>query len=211
MEPEFWHERWQHNQIGFHESSVHALLTRHWPRVAGASTGEVLVPLCGKSVDLHWLAERGHTVIGSELSELAVGDFLAQKDVEVTTHGALKRHLAGPYRLWCGDFFALGDGHEPPLGLAYDRAALVALPDAMRRRYATHLMSRLAPGGNLLLITLHYSESELTGPPFSVSHAEIERLFGASCQIEQLEQSPARVKGRFEVTETASWLKKRED
>lgn len=209
MEPAFWQERWQLNQIGFHEPSVHPLLERHWRAVAGTASGAVLVPLCGKSVDMQWLAQRGHSVVGSELSEIAVRDFLAGRTASITSQGSLKCFADGAFRLWCGDFFALSDQHEPPLPLAYDRAALIALPEPMRMRYAAHLLSRLAPGARLLLITLQHSAADLKGPPFCVTHRELERLFGKTCEIEHLEQAPTRVKGRFDAIETASCLEKR--
>ncbi|MFK8016721.1 MAG: thiopurine S-methyltransferase [Gammaproteobacteria bacterium] len=209
MEHEFWHERWRLNQIGFHEPEAHPMLARHWSRLSASGEGDVLVPLCGKSVDMHWLARQGHSVVGSELSEVAVRDFFAELEIAPSRHGILQRFQHGRYRLWCGDFFELTAQHEPPLSLAYDRAALIALPATLRQRYAAHLLSLLAPGASVLLITLQHDHPDLNGPPFCVTHDEIDRLFSDACRIEHLEQSAATVKGRFDVQETASWLRKR--
>ena len=30
MEADFWHQRWQQQQIGFHQQQVNPLLSRHW-------------------------------------------------------------------------------------------------------------------------------------------------------------------------------------
>lgn len=65
MEQEFWHERWQNNRIGFHEAEHHPPLAAHWPVVAADSHDDVFVPLCGKLLDMFWLANHGHGVIGS--------------------------------------------------------------------------------------------------------------------------------------------------
>ena len=78
MEPTFWQQRWQTNQIGFHEATPHPLLLRHWPRLTLAPGSRVFVPLCGKSLDLLWLRTQGHEVIGVELSAIGVDAFFAE-------------------------------------------------------------------------------------------------------------------------------------
>ena len=55
-----WIERWQNGRIGWHETDGNAGLRAHWRFDAQ----QVLVPLCGKSPDLRWLAEQGHRVSG---------------------------------------------------------------------------------------------------------------------------------------------------
>lgn len=208
MEHQFWHARWERDEIGFHERQVHAMLDRHWPIVAGTDSGAVLVPLCGKSLDMVWLAQQGHGVVGAELSEIAVRDFFAGEALTptVSESGALRLFTAGDYRLWCGDFLALTAQHTGRLTLAYDRAALIALPPAMRRDYARSLLDLLAPGARILLITLQYDDAQMKGPPFNVPLDEVASLFASACELEQLEQGPSLVKGRFEVQQTATLL-----
>ncbi len=89
MEPAFWHERWKLGQIGFHQQRVHPGLQDHAEAFLGSASQRVLVPLCGKSLDLDWLARQGHDVVGVELSEVAVQQFHEEHDrtPEVETHG----------------------------------------------------------------------------------------------------------------------------
>lgn len=75
MHEDFWQERWARNEIGFHLDDVHPGLRRHWPRLAVPAGAAVLVPLCGKSLDLAWLAGQGYRVLGVELSQKAVEAF----------------------------------------------------------------------------------------------------------------------------------------
>ena len=82
MQPEFWHKKWASNQIGFHLPEVNPYLQRHWPELRSRQTARVLVPLCGKSLDLAWLAGRGHQVLGVELSEKAIEDFFSEHQIE---------------------------------------------------------------------------------------------------------------------------------
>ncbi|MHC8306707.1 thiopurine S-methyltransferase [Pseudomonas sp. PB3P13] len=189
MQPEFWHKRWQSNQIGFHLPQVNPCLQRFWPPLALEEGARVLVPLCGKSLDLLWLAHQGHEVLGIELSEKAVEDFFSEHhfDPNVSEQGPFKVYRAGSIELWCGDFFELTAGDVADCAALYDRAALVALPPAMRQRYAAHL-NRIMPRESLgLLITLDYDQSQMDGPPFAVLDDEVQRLFAGFWSLKILE------------------------
>lgn len=190
MHRDFWHERWQTSQIGFHQSTVHPMLARWWPALGVPAQARVYVPLCGKSLDMVWLAERGHTVVGSELSAIAIGDFFAERGLtpSVREAGAFTTHAAGAYEILQGDALALTGGLLGSPGAVYDRAALVALPADMRPRYAD-TMARLVPAGApMLLIAFEYPQELRGGPPFSVEAGEIRDLFGPAFVIEELER-----------------------
>ncbi|WP_166224385.1 thiopurine S-methyltransferase [Pseudomonas atagonensis] len=190
MQPEFWHKKWESNQIGFHQPEVNVYLQRHWPALAIPAQARVLVPLCGKSLDLAWLAGRGHQVLGVELSEKAVEDFFSEHQIQpqVSENGAFKVYHSDAVELWCGDFFALTASDVVDCPALYDRAALIALPAPMRERYAAHLQQILPQGVQGLLITLDYDQAQMPGPPFAVPDAEVQRLLGGGWQVERLEE-----------------------
>lgn len=173
MEHHFWHERWQRDEIGFHRSEIHWALKAHWDAIADGSKADVLVPLCGKSLDMRWLRQRGHRVIGNELSGKAVSEFYSEWGREPlrTAQGRLNHWQADNIEIYEGDFFA----YEPavPFDLFYDRAALVALPQNTRQGYLHHLADCLSGQGRGLLITLEYSQNQMDGPPFSVTFEEL--------------------------------------
>ncbi len=187
MEPEFWLARWEAGQTGFHREEVNPLLLAHWDALGVPEGGAVFVPLCGKSRDMAWLAGRGHPVVGVELSPIAVRGFFAEHGLEpaVRRGRAHERHAAGGVTLLLGDYFALEPGDLGPVAAVYDRAALVALPEAMRPRYVAHL-ARLAPRARILLVTMEYPAGEMEGPPFSVPPAEVERLYGRHWRVRPL-------------------------
>lgn len=190
MEPDFWHERWQEGRIGFHQDRPLPLLCKHWPSLELAADSQVFVPLCGKSVDMAWLAGRGHRVLGVELSELAVRQFFDERGLVPATRqsGFGMHYSAGPYELICGDAFALDDAVLADCTAVYDRAALIALPPEMRRRYAETPWQRL-PGGCVgLLITLEYPQEQKAGPPFSVDEQEVRRLLEPGWEVSVLER-----------------------
>jgi len=188
MEPAFWQQRWADNQIGFHQTQVNPYLQTYWPQLQLAPGSRVLVPLCGKSLDLAWLAGQGHCVLGVELSRRAVEDFFREHglEAEVRQQGAFEVWCSGDVQLWCGDFFALrAEDVADCVGL-YDRAAVIALPVQMRARYMQLLSGLLPTSCRGLVVTLEYDQSLLAGPPFSVRDEELRQGF-AGWQVEQLE------------------------
>ena len=199
MQPSFWHERWQQDQIGFHYDAVHDDLVTHGGWLLDGGPHRVLVPLCGKSRDVHHIARRGHAVAGVELSEKAVVAMHTEQEIAST------RRTVGPYavldsalevgaaHLLAGDLFDLRAEHlEATLGArpdrVWDRAALVALMPAQRARYVETLRAVMAPGARLLLNVLHYDPAVMDGPPWSIGPDTVRALW-AGAQIEQIEQT----------------------
>ena len=190
MDADFWQQRWRDGQIGFHQDRVTPLLEKHWDALEVPTGSTVFVPLAGKSLDMDWLATRGHHVIGIELSELAVQQFFAERDLAptISTSSLGQHYTSGAVELICGDAFALDVAALADCAAVYDRAALIALPPAMRRRYADELYARLPADCRGLLVTLDYPQHEKTGPPFSVDDAEVHALFDRNWRIDQLER-----------------------
>jgi thiopurine S-methyltransferase len=190
MEPEFWHQRWQQGQIGFHQPDFHPSLARYWPGLGVDPERRVFVPLCGRSLDMIWLARRGHPVLGVELSPVAAAGFFEHEKTEpqVAPRGPFAAYTSEGYEILQGDFFELVPPIAGPIEAWYDRAALIALPPPMRRRYAEHLGGLLAAGARGLLITLEYPQEQMDGPPFSVSIDEVHELFDREFTVELLER-----------------------
>jgi thiopurine S-methyltransferase len=188
MHAEFWQARWSRSEIGFHLSEVNPYLQRYWPALALAENARVLVPLCGKSLDLAWLAGQGYQVMGVELAQRAVEDFFAEHELlpAISEVGAFRRYQAGNVEIYCGDFFALTEQQLAGCVALYDRAALIALPIAMRERYVAHLTQILPAGCEGLLVTLYYDQAQMDGPPFAVADDEVQRLFAPGWQLQSL-------------------------
>lgn len=190
MEPEFWHQRWREGRIGFHQDRVTPLLERHWSSLDLPEGSQVFVPLAGKSLDLAWLASRGHRVLGIELSQLAIEQFFAEHGLAPETHDTRygRHYRSGAIELICGDVFGLDAGVLSDCMAAYDRAALIALPSELRRRYAGRVYAELPAGCRGLLVTLEYPRHEKDGPPFTVDEAEVRALYGGAWSIDMLER-----------------------
>lgn len=189
MEPTFWLARWQAGKTAFHEGKPNQFLSRHHAWLAGSR--RILVPLCGKTEDLDYLAGHGHEVVGVELYEDAVKQFFAAHGTTpaVTQAGGLAVYTAGPITVIAGDFFATTPALVGPIDGIYDRAALVALPPDLRDRYVAHL-GILAPDARReLLVSLDYPAGAAEGPPFSVDEIEVRARFSRAV-VDKVEEVP---------------------
>lgn len=209
MEPDFWHNRWENNLIGFHLDEVNPYLIQHWPAVGARPENRVLVPLCGKSLDLLWLAEQGHEVIAVEISPIAVKDFFAENHLQAKCIRGARFNVweSGRIKLLCGDVFELTAADVGRIDVVYDRAALIALPPEMRRCYV-RMINRLVPAeAPHLLISLDYEQDRMDGPPFAVSDAEIKELYGERFQIDCLQSDEVLDQNERFRELGLSWLK----
>lgn len=189
MNKEFWLERWQNNEIGFHRESVNPMLVRHIDTLNLKTGSRLFLPLCGKTLDIHWLFAQGYYVLGAELSQKAVEQLFDELGVapEITPDGAVTRYQTGNITIYVGDIFALEPHHLGRVDAIYDRGALVAIPLEMRIAYSAHLRSltRTAPQ---LLLTLTYDDDLIEPPPFSVTEAEIKDHYHAFYRLNLLEK-----------------------
>ena len=188
MDSEFWHERWENNQIGFHLNEVNKVLLKYWPAMQLEQGQRVFVPLCGKTLDIIWLLQQGVEVVGVELSEIALDELAAdisdqlQLNIEKHKRGDKIFYQADKLTLISGDFFALSSQDIGSIDWIYDRAALVALPQEMRQHYSQHLRL-ISDHASQFLVTLNYDQNEMAGPPFSVAEQEVVSLYQDNYQI----------------------------
>ncbi len=186
-----WESRWQEGRIGFHLPEVNSYLLRYSDKLLTQDPESVFVPLCGKTLDLPWLAGRTKKVVGIELVQKAVQDFFKENKLthSIQQSGKLNLFSSDTIVLFQGDFFDLNKEQTASFDAIYDRASIVSLDQPERERYVNHLMSFLEPGGRILLITLEYDQNQMTGPPFSVPADEIEWLYAPYGVLELLETS----------------------
>ncbi len=177
----------------FHEGVPNQMLSRWFDGLQLQAGAQIFVPLCGKAFDMHWLMERQCRVLGVEISEIAAGDFFTEQGLAVTrSQGERFDIFQSPnIRILCGDVFDLQTPDLATVNAVYDRASLVALPGEIRKRYAGHLLSHLPVGVSMLLVSFEYDSTHMNGPPFSVSEAEVQALYGSDYNIRLVESRQA--------------------
>ena len=208
MQPSFWHEKWDAQQIGFHLNAVNPLLVKYWPTLNLAANTQVFVPLCGKSLDLCFLAEQGHEVLACELNQQAVEQFYQENSLPYSVSASLEhqRFTTEQVTIYQGDIFTLDAAELPDTRAFYDRAALIAWPEEMRSAYAKQL-AKLIPAHSVgLLITLDYPQAELSGPPFAVSDDWVNANLAYDFEIERLACTDVLSDNPRFVKKQVSWL-----
>ena len=191
MEKNFWMDRWSDNRIGFHLSDVNPWLLEHGGTLP---QGRTLVPLCGKTLDMRFLAEGGHDVFGVEFVPEAAHAFFKENNLSYTTAEVaggmlLTGKLAsrapseadagtaqagdgpgadqpGRVSIWVGDFFSPELSALGPFESVYDRAAVVAINPDNLGLYFQQLGNLCAPGAEVLMVAFDHDTGD--GPPFSV-------------------------------------------
>lgn len=188
MNNEYWIERWEYGEIGFHQTAINPYLCQFWPQLALPQGSTVAVPLCGKSRDMLWLRQQHLSVLGIELSTIAVRAFFEENQLSVHHIKSEKfdRFSADGITILQGDFFDLSKEDFTTVNALFDRAALVALPPCMRTRYVDHCLTILRAPAQILLVTLDYPQKEMSGPPFAISHHEVESLYQHRAELRLL-------------------------
>lgn len=195
MNPEFWQARWQNKRIGFNQPEVNPLLIKYFSTLDLPASSRVFVPLCGKSIDMLWLIDQGYDVVGIELVESAVQEFFIEQGISYTikAHGensnikCYQGQLLGQtIELWVANIFAMMPEDIGDINAVYDRAALIAMPAELRPQYSEQVQ-QLSGYAAQLLLTLNYDQNERAGPPFSISHEQIQQYYSAHYQINELE------------------------
>jgi len=212
MQADFWLERWEQKQIGFHEEDINSHLQNFWGKLNLPANSKIFVPLCGKSKDILWLLAQGYEVLGVELSPIAVEEFFTENNLQyqITEHKAFQCWQAENLTIYQGDFFDLNSHDLTDCTAIYDRASMIALPPEMRQKYLQYL-TRIVPAlSRTLLITLDYDQNLMQGPPFSISENEVRQSFGENCDIDCLfsediidNNEQFKKRGLTQLTETA--------
>ena len=210
MDASFWRQRWDKNDISFHESEANPLLVKYFKELSLAKGRRVFLPLCGKTLDIPWLLSNGYHVAGAELSKIAIEQLFTELGVEpkISGVGEVDHYSAKNIDIFVGDIFHLSSQILGRVDAIYDRAALVALPEKMRNRYTAHL-TEITDKAPQLLICYEYDQSLMEGPPFSMSNEEVNQHYRDSYDLTLIVSTnvPGGLKGKCTAKENV-WLLK---
>jgi len=190
MEIDFWQQRWDLDQTAFHLPTVNPYLVSFLKDFNTQPSSQIFIPLCGKSLDITWLASQQYAVLGVECSNKAIKDFFHEQALKPRKQKITKfdSYHANNIQILQGDFFDLNESLLNAVTLVYDRASLIALPVDMRKQYVALLNQILPDLADILLITLEYDQNIMNGPPFSVSTSEVKQLFQGKYNIKILHE-----------------------
>jgi thiopurine S-methyltransferase len=179
-----WKKSWNEGKIGFHLSQANPSLVQYADLLHNAHS--ILIPLCGKTLDMHFLRQKGHQILGIELVSQAIVDFFEEWNVQPQKKENRSTHEG--ITLIESNIFAIQKNDLPLIDGIFDRAALVALPTHIRSQYANHLLSILNDKGRILLISYDMPRSQEIGPPFTVRKEDIPALFHSASSVTLLKE-----------------------
>ncbi|XP_055076391.2 probable thiopurine S-methyltransferase [Misgurnus anguillicaudatus] len=191
-----WEDRWQEGKTGFfHKPCVHQLLENNLDKIVCGRKGiRFFFPLCGKAVDMKWLADMGHTVVGVEFAVKAIKQFFEEHDLTyseelVSEIPGVKvfKSTDGKISIYQCDLYKFSSAIAGRFGEIWDRGALVAINPCDRQKYASLLISLMESDCKYLLDTLEYNPELYKGPPFLVTEGDVKYLFDVACDIELLQ------------------------
>jgi len=183
-----WLEFWKNNETNWHSDVVTQELEEYLGLLKLEPGDKVFFPLCGKSLDMTYILNQGFSVIGVELSEIGIKQFFHENslDFTISSVGEFDLYSAKNIEIYCGDFFSLTPKHLCDIKAVFDRKSLIALDQNLRQKYVKHLNDIISLGVRILLITLHYPQHQMSGPPFSVDKSEVESLFSMAFNYQEL-------------------------
>lgn len=186
-----WENKWTTGNIGFHMATVNPRLEQWYHKMATDDKPvTILVPLCGKTLDMMWLYNKGHTVIGIEGVEKAIIEFFTENSLtftkSVTDAGNLFQTADGRIRLYQADICAVSGRLVGPVQAIWDRGSYVAVGYGDRTAYARFIRDVMAPDCQWLLWAVEYDRSRYSGPPHSLTESDIKQDLDSYVKMECL-------------------------
>ncbi|XP_060084614.1 thiopurine S-methyltransferase-like isoform X1 [Ylistrum balloti] len=189
-----WLNCWEKDTAPWHIHHVHEAIEKYHEILAASPTAKnkIFIPLCGKTVDIKYLADRGNEVVGLEASEIAVRDFFTEQNIEYTSEdvpavkGKLYRSSDKMIKIYCCDLFLFSAEVESGFSGIWDRGSLIAMSQADQKRYIGLIKTLTYPGIGYLLEMPDRDPN--IGPPFSVPLDVLETGFGPGCRVVQLSE-----------------------
>nr|XP_033790475.1 thiopurine S-methyltransferase [Geotrypetes seraphini] len=195
---EEWIMKWEQKNIAFHQEHIHRLLEKNMDLLLNNRTNlRIFFPLCGKAVDMKWLADMGHSITGVDVSEIGLKDFFIEQNIPYVEEQVLEipgakvfKSLSGNILLYCCSIYDMCRVADK-FDCIWDRGALVAVNPCDRERYANILTSLMEKECRYLLVIVSYDHTKFGGPPFYIPDSELDKLFGSFCCIKYLEKADA--------------------
>lgn len=187
-----WNERWTQGGTGWHLGDINFALENHSSKLLPKPERRILVPLCGKSVDLAWLYKEGHTVVGIEGVEKGILEFFSEHKLPYVTEqmswAKLFKTEDNRLKLYCCDLFKMDIESLGKFDAVWDRGSLVAIYEEDRERYSEIIKALLVPDFRYLINITQYTPNEkFSGPPRNIPTELVEKLFGDVCELQVLE------------------------
>ncbi|GFR60726.1 thiopurine S-methyltransferase [Elysia marginata] len=207
----YWQQRYDGGDTYWLRKEATAMLVKHYNKLNPEGKAQnMLLPLCGKSVDLDWLSSQGvPLVVGVDcllavLREVSVRSGQSWIQTQVSESGSdfqLLERSDGKMKLYSGDMLRFSTEIAGTFDAMWERGSLIILPPTDINKYAELLKSLLNPGGRILLESIEFDKDAIDPatdympfPPFPYFPKDIRLLFEPECTVEYLDKSACKWK-----------------
>lgn len=191
-----WKDCWEKGNLPWHMEDTHPKFLLHLDKITGKKNkAKIFFPLCGKAVEMFYLAKRGHTIVGVEYMELAVKQFFDESKLSFKTKpvpeidGDVYENEENRIKIYCGDFFKFSPTLEKNFDGVWDRGGLEAVDVDQRVKYTDVMKSVMKRGAGCVSEVADRPKGE--GPPFNLSPDEITQLYDLKAPPEKIDYDPA--------------------
>ncbi|XP_059174983.1 thiopurine S-methyltransferase-like [Physella acuta] len=216
---EAWKSWWDERQIGFHQSDVHKMLSKHLAKlIPDDKANKVFFPLCGKAVDMSWLASQGYNIVGVDGVKKALEEFFTDQGIEYSVEDVnhneqtfqMFKSKDDMIRLYCTDIFNFTPDIEGTFDAVWDRGALVALNREDVSGYVQNMKRLLSPNGRILVEVMEYDPDGQNKhpPPHPMYEEEIRSLYEPECEVHLIERVEYQLRGTDIYTVIYNIIKK---
>lgn len=170
MTPDDWRKSWQDgDSTFFHSDNLSPIFLKMKEEIInGKDHAKVFVPFCGKVLEMKWLAENGHVVVGVEVSEDGIKQFFEEnklpyitKEIQ-TVSGTLYECTDKTMclKLYCCSFYDFKPEVENNFDAVWDSAAFQASNKADRKQYVSIIHSVLKTNGKVFMAVDEFIQKE---------------------------------------------------
>ena len=199
---QYWDMAYEADEDIWTKEAVNQKLMGFLDTLTNGKTGlDILVPMCGKTKIMLYLAEKGHRVVGIEWSKVAVEQFFDENKLEYTTQLckiggtdiSIYKAKDKAVTVYCGDFFAFKEHNLGPFDCVFDHGAIGCFEFQMSERpmYAKIINSVTKPGTRVLQSIFDYEHTEHPMVPFALTEAELVTLYKENFDIQLLQEFDA--------------------
>ena len=139
-----------------------------------------------------WLKEQGYNVLGIDISKEVIDIFCKEHALQYkeTRQGTfIVREVdteKGFLKLMYGDIFNLKVHDVDKIGVIYDHAGFIAIPEGIRTKYAEFITSLFPKGTKMILGLIDFRNEN---PPHNVGREEVNKLLSHALEVHMFFES----------------------